>query len=83
MSSEFMKLLSSNSFYETIENGFTSLSVPLSNNSILLENVVVFHAQTDTLVFALMSGIFFALVSWVLSLITGLHTWVRISRQGF
>lgn len=77
MSSEFTKILSWDSFYNTIENGFKTLSVPQTNDSTFLHDVVAFHAQTDTLVFALIAGLFFAMVSWILSLTTGLHTWVR------
>lgn len=77
MSSEFARILSWDSFYNTIENGFTTLSISRTNNSTFLKDVMGFHAQTDTLVFALIGGLFFAIVSWILSLITGLHTWVR------
>lgn len=69
---ELTKFLSWDSFFDTIANGLTTL------HSTFSKDVVSFHEQTDTLVFALIIGLFFAIVSWILSLITGLHTWVRI-----
>lgn len=78
MSSEFTKFLSWDSFYDTIENGFKTLTMPQLNNSSFFNDVIAFHGHTDTLVYALISGIFFAFLSWILSLLTGLHTWVRI-----
>ncbi|XP_037047680.1 uncharacterized protein C594.04c-like [Bradysia coprophila] len=70
MSEEFTKLLLWDTFYDTIG----SLKLPHVNT--FYKDLALFHEQADTLVYALVVGLFFAVVSWVLSLITGLHTWV-------
>ncbi len=75
MSYEFAKVLSWDSLYDTIGNGFKDLNVP--HFSTFFKDVAALHEQTDTIVFALILGLVFAFVCWFLSLVTGLHTWVR------
>ncbi|KAG4066694.1 hypothetical protein HA402_007330 [Bradysia odoriphaga] len=74
MSEEFTKLLLWDTFYDTINGGLASLKIPHVNT--FFKDVALYHEQTDTLVYALVVGLLFAVVSWILSLITGLHTWV-------
>jgi len=75
-SSDFAAFFSWYSFYDTIENGFKAITIPHSNDSSYLQDLVAFHEHTDTLTFALVCALFLALITWILSLITGLHTWV-------
>lgn len=62
------KFLSFESFYQTLESGFINMK---------FKDVVAFHEETDTFVFVIVFGLVLALISWILSLVTGLHTWVK------
>lgn len=74
----FENLFSCEYFYDTIRYGFQDISITISDNLSLWQNFQSFHSRTNTLIFVFICGFFFALLSWILSLITGLCTWVNI-----
>lgn len=76
--SSFVNLCSCEYYYDAIRYGLKSISTMHSDNSSLWQDFVSFHSQANTLVFVLICGIFFALLVWILSLVTGVCTWVNI-----
>ncbi|KAF9170133.1 hypothetical protein BGX21_001335 [Mortierella sp. AD011] len=64
------------SFGKLLLNGYNNLSLPNSDNTSLLLDLVVFHAASDPFIFAVRMSLLFAFICWFQSMATGKHSWV-------
>ncbi|KAG0319313.1 hypothetical protein BGZ99_005156 [Dissophora globulifera] len=56
--------------------GYNDLQLPNSDNTSIFLDMVLFHASTDPLIFAIRACLFFSFVCWFQSMATGTHSWV-------
>ncbi|KAF9427347.1 hypothetical protein BGZ94_005066 [Podila epigama] len=70
------QILSWESFGTMLERAWENLRLPESDNATVIYDLVVFHASTDPLVFAIRVGLAWAFVCWFQSMATGNHSWV-------
>ena len=56
---------------------YNDLSIPTSDNSNFIFNLIHFHAGADPLEFAIRTSLLCAFVCWFLSMANGTHSWVQ------
>ncbi|KAF9099572.1 hypothetical protein BGX23_001214 [Mortierella sp. AD031] len=59
-----------------LTDAYNNLAIPTSDNTSFLYHLIIFHAATDPLVFAIRLSFFVAFVCWFQSMATGNHSWV-------
>jgi len=60
-----------------LTEAYKNLAIPSSDNSNFLYHLIIFHAASDPLVFAIRTSFFFAFICWFLSMASGNHSWVK------
>ncbi|KAI1301150.1 hypothetical protein EDD11_005774 [Mortierella claussenii] len=64
------------SFQKLLQSGYDALQLPSSDNASVVYDLVVFHASTDPLIFAIRASLLVAFICWFQSMATGTHSWV-------
>ncbi|KAG0379248.1 hypothetical protein BGX24_001134 [Mortierella sp. AD032] len=59
-----------------LTEAYNNLSIPESDNSNFLYHLIIFHASSDPLIFAIRTALIFAFICWFQSMATGNHSWV-------
>ncbi|KAF9381397.1 hypothetical protein CPC16_009878 [Podila verticillata] len=70
------RLMSWESFGDLLTIFWENLTLPNSDNSTIIYDLVVFHASSDPLISAIRAGLGFAFACWFQSMATGNHSWV-------
>lgn len=70
------QLMSWESFGDLLTIFWKNLTLPNSDNSTIIFDLIVFHATSDPLIFAIRAGLGFAFACWFQSMATGNHSWV-------
>ncbi|KAG0043121.1 hypothetical protein BGZ83_011809 [Gryganskiella cystojenkinii] len=78
MVASMAQVFSWSDYGELLKFGFNSLKLPTSSgdDTSFLYHLVVFHAHSDPLLFAIRASIAFSGICWFLSMATGTHSWV-------
>ncbi|ORZ14913.1 hypothetical protein BCR41DRAFT_354319 [Lobosporangium transversale] len=64
------------SFRKLLLVGYENLALPMSDNASIFLDLVVFHAASDPLIFAIRTSLVFSFFCWFMSMATGTHSWV-------
>ncbi|KAG0346819.1 hypothetical protein BG004_000740, partial [Podila humilis] len=70
------RFLSWESYGELMVQFWNNLRLPESDNATVILDLIVFHASSDPLIFAIRAGLFFSFFCWFMSMATGKHSWV-------
>ncbi|KAF9918498.1 hypothetical protein BX616_008343, partial [Lobosporangium transversale] len=63
------------SFRKLLLVGYENLALPMSDNASIFLDLVVFHAASDPLIFAIRTSLVFSFFCWFMSMATGTHSW--------
>ncbi|KAF9963326.1 hypothetical protein BGZ65_004364 [Modicella reniformis] len=76
MAATLADVFSWESFGHLLKSGYDNLGIPSSDNESLYLDLVIYHASSDPLIFAIRAALFVAFICWFMSMATGTHSWV-------
>ncbi|KAG0205915.1 hypothetical protein BGX28_002557 [Mortierella sp. GBA30] len=76
MTAALAHALSWESFVKLLQDGYNNLQLPTSDNTSVFFDLIVYHASTDPLIFAIRTSLFVAFICWFMSMATGNNSWI-------